>query len=519
MRPMTVRRLRGPMQSLLIGALAVGLALGPAPGRARAQSQALDTRSVTLASPAVSFVRTDLRVCVRVQLSNLGGCYEQAYSGSAFAINPNGSLVTASHVVVPDGEDRTALRNYAANRLFNIPLRDDQDPNQRYELPGQPERNFALQACYARDICDFNLKTTVRVYPAVQVAGVSVPKPLSATVVRSSDFKQADVAVLQVDAINMPTVQLEASTNDLVPGDTVVALGYPGSAKDLPTGMTEPTKTFGRVSNIRTGAVGSSKQIEVDLALKRGTSGGPVVNASGKVVGLTSYSLVGDDGSSDQGYIRTVEDIRAALKAAGVEAARGDGDTVFAQAMQDFWNRHYSASLPLFQKVLNLYDGHPVAKEYLAKAQAKANGPEDVPLPSEGPVDKRRDLVRVGLAVAGVLLVLVVLLVVLRRRRRPAGPVAPPVQPTSPGGGSAEDGWAVDDEVAPATAYAPPTPAAGTDPVSGVEQPAGVATAIDAAELDRFERVTAPSHRFCSQCGNELNPGARFCSVCGQPVR
>jgi serine protease Do len=511
------REMRRPALSLLTCALVVGLALVAAP--ARAQGVTSETRAVALTSPAVSFVRTDLRVCVRARFSDLGACYQRSFSGSAFAVNPNGSLVTASHVVRPDGDDRRALRNYATNQLL-VPLDPGDDPDARYTL-ADPEQNRALQACYAGDACAFSLKTTVRVYPAARVAGLSVPKPLAATVVRSSEFKQTDIAILQVDATNMPTVELEPSTNDVESGDTLVAVGYPGSARDLPTGMTEPTKTFGRVSNIRAGAVGSSKQIEVDLDLKPGLSGGPVVGANG-VVGLTSYSLIGDDGTSEQGYIRTVEDIRAALKAAGVEAARGDGDIVFEQAMEHYWNHHYSAALPLYQKVLNLYDGHPMAKDYLAKAQAKANGPEDVPLPSDEPVERRGDLLRVWLPVAGVLLVLVVLsLVVLRRRPgRTADPApAPPAYPPRPDDRPQPFGWQVDDGFAAEPGPVSPGPRAGADPVAPAEEPGRVATALEPAALDSFERVTTPRHRFCSQCGNELDPGSRFCGACGHPLR
>jgi hypothetical protein len=502
---------RRPLLSLLICALAVGLAVVASPGRAQSQSQASETRAVTLAAPGVSFVGTDLRVCVRFRYTNVTECYRQGVTGSAFAVTPDGYFVTASHVAVPDSTERRALKHYAANQFFA-----------KYDLLSAPDGRSLLEACYAGDACAFTLRSTLHVYPAVQVAGVSVPKPLAATVIRYTGFEDSDVAILKVDATNMPTVQLDASIADLAPGDTIVALGYPGSTRDLPTGMTEPTKTFGRVSNIRTGAVGSSKQIEVDLQLKRGLSGGPVVRTNGKVVGLTSYSLVGDDGTSEQGFIRTVEDIRAALKAAGVEAARGEGDTVFEQAMQHFWNQHYSAALPLFDKVLNLYDGHPLAKEYLAKAQAKANGPDDVPLASEGPVATRRDLVRVGLPIGAVLLVLGGVLVVVLRRRRPASPArtsAPPVP--APGSGSAPSpfGWSVDDDIAPTSAFGQPTPGRDADAVSGAEQSASVVTALDAPELEAFERVTSAHHRFCSQCGNEVIPGSRFCSACGQPLR
>jgi serine protease Do len=513
---------RRPALVLLTCALVVGLALVAGP--ARAQGVTSETKAVALTSPAVSFVRTDLRVCVRARFSDLRACYRQAFSGSAFAVNPNGSLVTASHVVAPDGDDRRALQNYAANQLF-VQLDPGDDPNARYEL-ADPEANRALQACYEGDACAFTIKTTVRVYPAARVAGLSVPKPLAATVVRSSEFKQTDIAILQVDATNMPTVELEPSTNDLESGDDVVALGFPGSASDLPTGMTEPTKTFGRVSNIRPGAVGSSKQIEVDLDLKAGLSGGPVVGQNG-VVGLTSYSLLGDDGTSEQGYIRTVEDIRAALKAAGVEAARGDGDVVFEQAMEHYWNHHYSAALPLYQKVLNLYDGHPMAKDYLAKAQAKANGPEDVPLPADSPAEPRRDLLRVWGPIAGVLLVLVVLAVVVLRRRpgHPATlPPAPPAYPPRPDDRPQPFGWQLDDGFPAEPGPLPPGPRPGADPAAPAEEPGRVATALEPSALepsalDGFDRVTSPRHRFCSQCGNELDPGSRFCGACGHPLR
>jgi hypothetical protein len=48
--------------------------------------------------------------------------------------------------------------------------------------------------------------------------------------------------------------------------------------------------------------------------------------------------------------------------------------------MDYLWNHHYSATLPLYQKVLNLYDGQPQAKKYLAEAQAKAGTADDLPL-------------------------------------------------------------------------------------------------------------------------------------------
>ena len=42
--------------------------------------------------------------------------------------------------------------------------------------------------------------------------------------------------------------------------------------------------------------------IQTDAAINPGNSGGPVFDASGKVVGLVTYSLVDENGKSIQGF-------------------------------------------------------------------------------------------------------------------------------------------------------------------------------------------------------------------------
>lgn len=483
----------------LCGVLTIALSLALGPDAAAAPSEV--ERAVVLASPAVVFI--DTSVTVRIQLTfqsdeTISGLrrvtdrYAFGYAtGSGFVVSPDGVVVTASHVVEPD-EQR--LRNFAANRLILDAFGYGyDDPFAQYRITDWGRLNTLLQQCYRGVACDFQIGTDVTVFTALDVAQTELPEGAPARVLASTGFENTDVAVLKVNASGLPTVPLAETAADVAPGDEVTVLGFPGSSRDaLETGVTQPTKIFGRVSDIRD--QGTSRLIELDADTEPGMSGGPVIGADGRVLGLDSFGLVQRTGESALKYLRTVDDIRAALADAGVRASRGPVDAAFEEAMELFWGRHYSAAVPAFQRVLSLYDGHPLAKEYLAEAQAKAGTAADVPVeePSRGlPV-------WAVAAAAGVLLVAGLGAVLLHGRRRRAAPQAPAV-PTIAGSLTITPGRPVVN---------------GSQPVAGAADAAG---AIQPAPTGQPVAVATAGQRFCSHCGTRLEPTARFCPSCGTP--
>ena len=129
-----------------------------------------------------------------------------------------------------------------------------------------------------------------------------------------------DLAVLKIDAKDMPTVQLGDSA-DLVLGQRVVALGY---ALALEGG---PTVTAGIVSSLdRTitaqdpncdpetcGADQTrtySNVIQTDAAINHGNSGGPLVNMRGQVVGINS---AGDDSAQNIGFAIAIDSVKQTI--------------------------------------------------------------------------------------------------------------------------------------------------------------------------------------------------------------
>jgi serine protease Do len=95
-----------------------------------------------------------------------------------------------------------------------------------------------------------------------------------------------DLAVLQVEVVNLPTVRLGSSAGVEV-GDEVIAIG---NAIGI---VGEPTVTAGIVSGLnRSIELQDDKRlvrlIQTDAAINPGNSGGPLVNAAGEVIGINT---------------------------------------------------------------------------------------------------------------------------------------------------------------------------------------------------------------------------------------
>ena len=522
-------------------ALAVSLfALIALPGAALAQTATPAgpppiQKAVALASPAVVFIDTSASIKVQLTyqkstnvsgLGHVNQTYKIDYgTGSGFVVNPNGVVVTASHVVEPDQQ---SLQNYAANKLILEGLKytypnSNSSPFEQYNLPVSAY-NVVLHQCYKAIDCKFDITPIVTVYTASDVAQSTLPQGHAARILTSTGFENTDVAILQMEGSNLPTVPLADTANNLQSGDNVVALGYPGSStQSLQTGVTVPTKVFGKVSNIRT--EGTSKLVEIDANIEPGESGGPAVDSSGKVVGLVSFTLLQSSGAAGAKYLRTVDDIKTALGQAGVTAQRGPTDAAFEKGMEYFWAHHYTAAVPELQKATQLYNGFPLASDYLAQAQAKKGTAADVPL------DTGSSFPWWILIVAAVVLVIIVVAVVLTRRGKkpaaqpamvgaaapattaPAAPTPPPPPPVA---------------TAPATPAPPPSEPAGSRaaPWGGREQPppaettgAGASGAGAAGGTEApAETAEHETPHFCPNCGHPVTADEKFCPNCGHQL-
>lgn len=126
--------------------------------------------------------------------------------------------------------------------------------------------------------------------------------------------RMTDVAVVKIDAKNLPTVAIGRSDN-LNPGEWAIAIGNPlGLDNTVTVGI---ISALGRTSS----EVGVPEKrvrfIQTDAAINPGNSGGPLLNAEGKVIGINTAIRADAQGLGFAIPIETAERVAGQLFASG----------------------------------------------------------------------------------------------------------------------------------------------------------------------------------------------------------
>lgn len=111
---------------------------------------------------------------------------------------------------------------------------------------------------------------------------------------------ETDVAVLRIDAEDLPTLEYGDSTS-LRPGEWVIAIGSPFQFEQSVTAgiVSAKGRTQGQQLYV--------PFIQSDVAINRGNSGGPLIDAEGRVVGINSWILSSSGGNIGLSFSIPVE--------------------------------------------------------------------------------------------------------------------------------------------------------------------------------------------------------------------
>jgi S1-C subfamily serine protease len=146
-----------------------------------------------------------------------------------------------------------------------------------------------------------------------------------------------DLALLELQQGSLPPVAL--FTGRVPAGAAVAALGYPGNV-DMATAQSfedmlqprPPSRSMGNFSDMRSSPVGPSMVHTAPIA--RGHSGGPLVDACGRVVGVNVALTGTDGGDATFGFAIPVASLIAFLREAGQPVRAIAAECVSVEARQ-----------------------------------------------------------------------------------------------------------------------------------------------------------------------------------------
>lgn len=287
--------------------------------------------------------------------------YYDGGMGSGAIISENGYIVTNAHVV-----ETTKL--------------DDKDAKQRLDdlfLNDLKELLLKKNSYYAEDIYSFGKSTTKR-SNFLKVSKVIMPGGDSFTF----DIKSygapigqgKDVAVIKIDATNLPIILIEES-DTIQTSDKVTIAGYPGNA-DL-EGFLDDKSIY--VSSYTTGSIAARKTsdkgpvLQLSANVNPGNSGGPVISKDGKLVGIATATS--NDGIGWAIPSSTV--LEFARQAGGPVNQPGAVTQCWQEGLQLYWQKYYKKAIPKFEEVQRLYPKHNAIAEYISKSQRGIKSGED----------------------------------------------------------------------------------------------------------------------------------------------
>jgi S1-C subfamily serine protease len=433
-----------PGAGVLLAASLLLAAAAPLSTTVAGQDQDQRQRMYYQVKPAIVFVQTLAQAQIQIDLGNQRITGEETIGGggSGWIITPDGYLVTNGHVVElyhADNEEQIKLellfKFLGENFLPQVARAQGRDLTQEELAQIIPQLVQRAEVGLVRQL--HVVLQNGEAYPAevkqyspshspfagrVSFPGVSLPSG-------------KDVAILKIEARNLPTVAI-GSSDALSLGDDIHVGGYPAVVMShMVLGertRLDPSFTRGGVSGARASVAGADL-FQIDAAVTWGNSGGPVFNSRGEVVGMAT---LGSIHQSAQGVRQAIQGFNFAVptssimefvRAEGISPSSGLFTQLWTSALDAYYAQQWTGAVEAFDEVLRIQPNLPDAMALRANAMGRRGTEPVLPPPSADTPWLIFGLVALGLGLVGAG-------IYFRRRTEPA------VVGAAYGGGAVEVG-------------------------------------------------------------------------------
>lgn len=204
--------------------------------------------------------------------------------------------------------------------------------------------------------------------------GPGSEKRPASIVVRGAPMPGKDIAILKIETgQEMPVLSISTAPLPQV-GEQLFVYGYPGPVTNndfvSAESAIEPTLTTGIVSATKK-SVGGWPLIQMDANINHGSSGGPVCNEKGEVVGLTTFGSLENTGGLAAGlnFAIPISILDEYVDSAGFTPAPGRATQLFNEGLNFFDKQHFRTALKKFTEVLPLNAHYPGIYLYIANCK------------------------------------------------------------------------------------------------------------------------------------------------------
>lgn len=308
-------------------------------------------------------------------------------AGTGFFITGDGYLLTNAHIIDRDSafvrkkfiqstfQEVTDANIRALESSWNMKLNDEQ----------RSLLSNAYSAIYSQvsSMILFNLKRDIFIQFKGKNEAENIVKMPARVIIKGSPMPGKDVAILKVDSVSqMPTLSFARDSMAKI-GETIYVYGYPEPVSSntflAKEAGIEPTLTAGIVSAIKK-STGGWPVIQMDAAISHGSSGSPVCNSRGKVIGLATFgTLEQRTGSlaSSYNFAIPLSIIRQFIDSAKIKPAMSEAALHYNEGLHFFFNRYYRKALSNFNLVSKLNKSYPHLDQYIRVSTEKKKAGED----------------------------------------------------------------------------------------------------------------------------------------------
>jgi hypothetical protein len=311
-------------------------------------------------------------------------------SGTGFFVTGNGYLITNAHII--DRDSAFIRRKFTLSTFQEVTEANIRALQTSWDMTLNDEQRNLLNNAYSTiysqvsSMILFDLQREIYVQFRMDAEDDEqiVTRRLPARVViRGKPMPGKDVALLKVDSVDqLPTIPLSKDGIARI-GEQVFVYGYPepvtANAFLARETNIEPTLTTGIVSAVKK-SVGGWPVIQMDAVITHGSSGSPVCNNRGEVIGLATFgSLDQKAGNLAAGFnfAIPVSIIGDFLDSVDVDTRMSQSSLAFNKGLSFFYSGYYTKALKRFAGVKKINKDFPMLNYYIKSATNKITVGQD----------------------------------------------------------------------------------------------------------------------------------------------